>query len=215
MKIESSAAFHLLHATPHAVLATHSTPMPGYPYATAVPLVLDEGHRPLLLVSALAEHTRNLLADGRASLAVSEAGNPNILEAARLTLVGSFEACTPSAATIARYQRYLPAAEQYLQLDFMFFRMHIERARHIAGLGRMGWLGADDWAAALRLAAADETSLLTSAEGHLAPDVQILGIDPYGIDYLAAGQRRRWLAEAPMSAGQYATSLPAIAGALA
>jgi len=215
MKIEPSAAFHLLHATPQAVLATHSTPMPGYPYATPIPLVVDEHHCPLLLVSALAEHTRNLLADGRASLAVSENCNANIQEAARLTLVGDFTPFSAPAETVARYCRYLPAAEQYLQLDFMFFRMHIERARYIAGMGRMGWLGIDDWAVAKCLALTEEASLLAEAEKHLAPGVRLLGIDAYGIDYLAAERRGRWQADKPMSAEQLAASLPAIIKALA
>jgi hypothetical protein len=189
--------------------------MPGYPYATPIPLVVDEDHCPLLLVSALAEHTRNLLADGRASLAVSESGSANIQEAARLTLVGDFAPFSAPAETIARYCRYLPAAEQYLQLDFMFFRMRVERARYIAGMGRMGWLGIDDWAAAKRLTVTEEAGLVAEAEKHLAPGIRLLGIDAYGIDYLAGEQRRRWLADSPLNAEQLASVLPAITGTLA
>jgi putative heme iron utilization protein len=74
VKIAPTAALQLLHGQHYATLATHAGQLPGYPYATVLPYVLDEQHRPLLLISALAEHTRNLLADGRCSLSVLEAG---------------------------------------------------------------------------------------------------------------------------------------------
>jgi putative heme iron utilization protein len=70
VKIAPTAALQLLHGQHYATLATHSGQLAGYPYATVLPYVLDEQHRPLLLISALAEHTRNLLADGRCSLSV-------------------------------------------------------------------------------------------------------------------------------------------------
>lgn len=78
MQITPAPVIHLLHEAPHAILSTHSTQQPGYPYGTAVPLVVDEAQRPLLLISALAEHTKNLLADARASLAVVEPGCANV-----------------------------------------------------------------------------------------------------------------------------------------
>ena len=88
MKIAIAPVIHLLHEAPHAILSTHSTQMPGFPYGTAVPLVLDESHQPIFLISALAEHTKNLLTDARASLAIVEPGKTNIQDAARLTLIG-------------------------------------------------------------------------------------------------------------------------------
>jgi predicted GIY-YIG superfamily endonuclease len=45
MQIQLSPAIQLLHETRHAVLSTHSTQLPGFPYGTAVPLVLDERQR--------------------------------------------------------------------------------------------------------------------------------------------------------------------------
>lgn len=213
MKIDPAAAIHLLHASPHAVLATNSTPMPGYPYATAVPLVVDDQHRPLLLISALAEHTRNLLADGRASLAVSEAGQVNIQNAARLTLVGRFEPFEPEPEIVARYLRYLPDAGQYLQLDFMFFRMNIERTRYIGGVGRMGWLEAADWQGVNTLAPGAEATLLAEAACHAPSGVELIGLDAHGLDYTVNGIRGRQqfaTAGTAGTAGQLAEWLPAM-----
>ena len=55
MKPVLEAVIDVLHGATYATLATQSTRLLGYPYATVVPSVLDECHRPLLLVSALAE----------------------------------------------------------------------------------------------------------------------------------------------------------------
>lgn len=191
MKPAVEPVIDLLHGATYGMLATQSTRLPGYPYATVIPNVLDECHRPLLLVSALAEHTRNLLADPRLSLSLLEPNCDNVQTAARLTLIGDAEAFEPGDLLQARYLRYLPDAEQYLQLDFMFFRIIPKRLRSIAGLGRMGWLEADDFGSLPSLSLETEYRLLDSVQHAVPEGISIHGIDCYGIDYLADGLRRR------------------------
>ncbi len=87
MKLHPEPALTLLHTCTHGTLATHSTTLPGYPFATAVPYVLDDRHRPILCISALAAHTKNLLADPRVSLSVVQPGADEVQDTARLTLV--------------------------------------------------------------------------------------------------------------------------------
>lgn len=191
MKLELSPVINLLHSTAVSTLATQSLQMPGYPYATLVPNVLDEQHQPILLISALAEHTKNLLADPKVSISVAETGTANVQDGQRLTLVGDAEQFEPSQELIARYLRYVPAAEQYLQLDFMFFRIIPKRLRYIGGVGKMGWVEVDVLAATNKLSLADESALLAEAEAVAPKTVTLLGIDPYGIDYIADGFRNR------------------------
>jgi hypothetical protein len=191
MKIPADAAIHLLHEASHAVLATHSTQLAGYPYATAVPLVVNGSHQPVLLISALAEHTKNLLADPRASLSVVEDGRSNIQNAARMTLLGTFECLGASSEVAARYLRYQPEAGQYLELDFMFFRLNIERVRYIAGFGEMGWLDATDWNEVEGVANKDEIALLELSRKQVATSVKLIGVDAYGLDYAVDGLRAR------------------------
>ncbi|HEX6736201.1 MAG TPA: pyridoxamine 5'-phosphate oxidase family protein [Azonexus sp.] len=202
MQIPLASVIHLLHEAPHAILSTHSTQLPGYPYGTAVPLVVDAAQQPWLLISALAEHTRNLLADPRASLAVVAPGAANVQDAARTTLLGRIEAAQPSPAFLQRYLRYQPDAGQYLALDFQFFRMRIERVRFIGGVGRMGWLDAEAWRAASVLAEDDELRLLAQAPA--TTTLRLLGLDPFGIDYAAGDIRRRKRFETPLSATEIA-----------
>lgn len=208
MRIPIDSAIHLLHEVRHAVLASHSTQLPGYPYGTAVPLVVDEHHCPLLLISALAEHTKNLLADPRASLAVCELGQSNIQNATRMTLLGSFERFDASPDCIGRYLRYLPEAKQYLELDFMFFRLNVHRIRFIGGGGTMGWLDLADWSSAKQLAAEDESRLLAVAATLAPSGVRVIGLDAYGVDYEIAESRHRLRFETAMTADELVRRLP-------
>lgn len=191
MKIAIASVIHLLHETPHAILSTHSTQMPGFPYGTAVPLVLDESSQPILLISALAEHTKNLLTDARASLAIVEPGKANVQDAARLTLVGRAETFTPSPELKQRYLRFQPEAEQYLQLDFMFFRLKLERARFIGGIGKMGWLERQEWNNTEQISLAEEIELLSQSRLETPKYIRLRGIDAFGIDYDKDGMSGR------------------------
>lgn len=208
MKIPLDAAIHLLHEARHAVLASHSTQLPGYPYATAVPLVVDEYHRPLLLISALAEHTKNLLADPRASLAVCEDALSSIQSATRMTLVGNFERFDATAEDVSRYLRFQPEAEQYLQLYFIFFRLNIHRIRIIAGIGKMGWLDVADWNDVKYIALEDESRLLALSETYAPPDVRLIGLDSYGVDYAIDDSRNRLRFETVLTAEELERCLP-------
>lgn len=209
MQIAIESVIQLLHEASHGVLSTHSTQLPGYPYGTAVPLVLDQEHRPVLLISALAEHTRNLMADARASLAVVGSGQRNVQDAARVTLIGRFEPFIPSKELVDRYLRYQPAAAQYLQLDFSFFRLGIERARYIGGVGKMGWVEQVSWDKLDLLTPDEEVELLAMAT-ELPQGIRLLGIDAYGLDYEAGNQQTRNTFASPHRYPDLAKSLPNI-----
>src|SRR3954463_7987833 len=59
----------------------------GYPYGSFVTVAFDKGD-PIFLISALAEHTRNLQQDQRASLLVAESGSADPLANGRVTMLG-------------------------------------------------------------------------------------------------------------------------------
>lgn len=209
-----SPALQLLHAASSGVLATHSVEVLGYPFATVLPFVLDELHQPVFLISGLAEHTKNLLADGRASFLVTAGEGSRVLREARLTLVGDAAPCTLSEAMLARYLRYQPDARRYLQLaDFRFFRLVPQRARYIAGFGAMGWIESGELQQQAALPLSAEAACLTGAENTLPGDMRLLGIDCYGMDVERQGQRARLpFDDAPLAPG---TILAAVAASLA
>lgn len=179
----------LLHAQDTAALATQSSTLPGHPFASTVAFAPDEHHRPLLLISHLAEHTRNLAADARASVLVSKLMDGG--EIARASLVGSVIRVEPDPLLVARYLRYQPAAERFLQLgDFAFHRFEPERVLVVGGFAQAGWLEGKALVAAPSLGCEAETSLMKSPRT-LPPNTELLGIDLFGMDLRENGNRRR------------------------
>lgn len=199
MKIELTPVIHLLHSAQHSTLASQSLQMPGYPYATVLPNVLDDYHRPVLLISALAEHTKNILANGRVSISIVEPGCDNVQAGARLSIIGDAEQFEADEALKSRYLRYLPDAEQYLMLDFMFFRIQPQRIRYIGGVGKMGWLEADALGQD-SISLNVEAGLLALASRHTQIGIRLLGIDNFGMDYCVDGQQKRLSFESPIRA---------------
>jgi heme iron utilization protein len=135
----------LLEAESVGLLSTTSVHRPGYPYGSLTPFALSARGGPLLLLSGLAAHTKNLLADPRACLFVgdrSAAEDP--LAGARASLLGRAARLAPAdeADARARYLARHPKAAAYFQLrDFALWELAIEEARLISGFGSMRWLG--------------------------------------------------------------------------
>jgi putative heme iron utilization protein len=109
----------------------------GGPYCSLVNVATIAAGAPLLLISGLALHTKNLLADPRVSLMLDErkAGDP--LEGARVMLMGrAVSDRSPEARR--RYLARQPEAAAFADFkDFAFYRIEIERAHLVAGFGRI------------------------------------------------------------------------------
>ena len=186
-------------------LATHSREPEGFPFPTMLPFAPDAQHRPTILVSRLAEHTRNLQLDPRAGFLVVDAPDEAVLDGARVTMIGRFAAvANEDADAIARrYLRYHPAAERYLSLgDFSFLTMDVDRLRFIGGFGAMGWLSGTELDPLDPLSDEDEISLIQNFETDLkrASSLELAGIDRYGADLKVSGVRQRLMFDAPKTA---------------
>ncbi|KMN83962.1 pyridoxamine 5'-phosphate oxidase [Chromobacterium sp. LK11] len=214
MKIPPAAAIHLLHRCVHASLASHSTQLAGYPYATPIPCVPDARHRPTLCLSALAEHSKNLQADPRCSVALLDPEAASSQSGSRLTLLGDMEPFQPTPLELARHLRYQPEAEDWLRLDFAFYRLRPQRLRYIEGFGRMGWLEAEQWLDGPTLEPEREAELLDRAAA-LPAGVRLLGADCHGIDYESAAARRRLAFPAALESDELAARWPELIAALA
>lgn len=180
----------LLHSPGEIALATHSVTVPGFPFVTAVPFATDEHHRPVMLLSLLAEHTRNLIADSRASVMVAKPLGGG--ELARATLVGNVEEVEPLPALIARYLRIHPEAERFLQLgDFRFYRMEPVRIRVVGGFAQAGWIDGRQLLDAPSISLEEEAALLESIHASLPRGTEVLGVDAYGVDCSIGESRKR------------------------
>jgi len=116
----------------------------GDPYCSLVNVATVPDGAPLLLLSKLALHTKNILADARVSLMLDERKEGDPLEGARVMLMGTL-ATTADATARTAYLRRHPEAEMYAGFaDFAFYRMAIGRAHLVAGFGRIVDLTAAD-----------------------------------------------------------------------
>ncbi len=132
---EGAEARRYLRRHHAGVLATLSKRLGGYPFGSVVPFMLDHHAQPVVLVSRLAEHTKNMTADPRASLLVHDVAE-DVQTAARLTLVGDAAPVSEPATVAARYLRRFPDAQELLDLgDFTFWYLRTKFVRHIAGFG--------------------------------------------------------------------------------
>ena len=192
MDISIDDVIHLLHSVSHGALATHSERVAGYPYATVLPFVLDEQHSPVFLISSLAEHTKNLLRNPRASLVVFDESQANLLSGARISLIGDGLPFDADKRFVARYVRYQPDGERYLALgDFAFFRFETKQVRAIAGFGSMGWIEPERLSRIASLSLDEEEKALRHVPRSSSGDFRLLGVDPYGADLARAGVRER------------------------
>lgn len=122
------------------------------PEASWVAYAVEPGFSGFLLhLSQLAAHTRNLLKDPRACLAISErereGQDPQLL--ARVMIQGMVEAIpsrtTDHAESGRRYREQLPDSEPLFELgDFMLLRLNPVRVRFVGGFAQASTLGPDD-----------------------------------------------------------------------
>ncbi len=190
MKVSVDSAIHLIHEAGYGALATHSLHLPGFPYATILPFVPDENHNLLFFISRLAEHTKNLMADARASFLVALPDGEDVLAGPRITLAGEARQAEPSTESMARFFRYHPEMRQLAGFgDFAFFRMTPLRLRLIAGFGQAGWLEGAAWQVAAPLSPVRENAMLDELERQAWGGRRVLGLDCYGAD-VGLGEKR-------------------------
>ncbi len=136
----------LLAGTGQGALASLSEN--GAPWSSFVAYGVLEDGGPVLCVSRLAEHGRNLQADPRASLlVVAPADGPDPLAAGRVTLAGLVRPGDPAAR--AAYVAGVPSGDVYVDFgDFDLWVLDVQRVRWVGGYGRMASASAEEYAAA-------------------------------------------------------------------
>lgn len=117
----------------------------GEPYCSLVNVATTADGAPILLISRLAAHTRNILADGRVSLMLDDRRAANPFDALRIMVNG--EAIESEDQAVAR--RYLarqPEAESFAHFgDFSFFVLRPKYVHVVAGFGRVMNLKPDEF----------------------------------------------------------------------
>ncbi|MBZ0256987.1 pyridoxamine 5'-phosphate oxidase family protein, partial [bacterium] len=134
---------HLVRSKEKAVLATVMRETDGEPYASLVLTASDHQGNPLIYISDLAEHTKNLWQNERASMLFeSTAGLNDPLSGARVSLQGKMTECKDPLLVERFYKRHEQSRKYGNAHNFFLFRMEVERAHLIAGFGRIHWIDA-------------------------------------------------------------------------
>ena len=143
--------------------AAFGTTLSDRPYVSLVAVACDGDASPLLLLSDLAQHSKNLHAEPRVSLLFEDtAGLADPLAGPRLTLLGR-AALADDARLAARFQARHPASAAYAGFaDFHLYRVTIERGHLVAGFGRINWIEGN------------ELTFGTSASGLVAAEAEII-----------------------------------------
>jgi heme iron utilization protein len=140
----------LMQQARSATLATIALEPAGFPYGSLVTIASDDLGRPLLLLSTLAEHTRNLLAKTDASILITEplGTHDQPLAVGRVTILGACAAVDEAERANVRetFLAQQPNASYYVDFaDFAFYRLEPSALRYVGGFGRMSWVTADDY----------------------------------------------------------------------
>lgn len=188
------------------VLSTVSKRLEGYPFGSVAPFILDHAGQPVILISDIAEHTRNIVADPRVSLIV-QPYSPDMQVTGRVTLIGNAVQVPEKEALGPRYLRYHHQAETYFAMhDFQFYRIEPVRIRYIGGFGRIHWIEPAAYLEQIGALAAQESDIVAHmnadhganliaycrhVHGVETASAVLLGIDPDGFDVRAdAGDLR-------------------------
>ncbi|MFD1302474.1 HugZ family pyridoxamine 5'-phosphate oxidase [Methylobacterium marchantiae] len=208
-------ARHLLRSIRSGALATLDA-QDGTPFASLVTIATDVDGTPLLLLSRLSAHTRNLLADPRASLLFSAGGKGDPLAHPRLTVTGR-AAQTNEPRIRERFVARHPKAKLYADFpDFGFFALEPSAGHLNGGFAKAATLtpaelrlnlsGADALLAGERGAInhmnadhADALALYARMEGEGDGPWRLTGIDPEGMDLLAGDRTVRVLYPVPVT----------------
>jgi heme oxygenase (biliverdin-IX-beta and delta-forming) len=210
--------------------AALGTSLRGAPFVSLVLCAVDLDASPLLLVSDLARHSRNIAFDPRVSLLFDgTAKHPEPLSGPRLTLLGRVEAAGESRL-LARFAARHPSSRNYAGFsDFKVCRVVVERGHLVAGFGRIGWIeggellfGGDSAAFAAAEAAIvaqiNKTlheTLARCVVRHLGCDGagwRVTACDPEGLDIRCGGTNARLDFAAPVAT---AAAVPAALAELA
>jgi putative heme iron utilization protein len=202
-----TTAKSLIRSGKQGALATLATGT-GDPYCSLVNVATTSDGAPVLLISGLAIHTKNILADPRVSLMIDERRARDPLEGARVMIAGRAEKISDEAALEPIRRRYLsrhPSAATFVDFpDFAFFRVAVRDVHLVAGFGRIVTLDAakvlTDVSDADEVLATEASAVAHMNEDHMDANAlyatkllgavdgewRITGLDPDGAD-LALG----------------------------
>lgn len=191
-----------------AVLCTLHAGLDGWPFGSVVPYAVLPGGDPVVFLSDIAEHTKNLERDPRAALFLADpAAKDRPQTGARMSVqvrARRPEGDAEAAAEAAYFARFPDAAAMRGTHGFHAWVLDVDRIRWIAGFGSMGWVSRAAWvgepdplaphAAAIVAHMNDDhadavADLVAHLAGLKATAARVVGLDRGGFDVEAQDAR--------------------------
>ena len=205
--IESNPARDLFLRESFGVLSTISLDVRGYPFGSVTPYCADRMCRPVIYISPIAQHTKNIVADSRVSLTVVERTDSEDVQAhGRVTCIANAVEIDDRDAA-ERYFSYFPSARQYDRTHaFTLFRLELVRVRFIGGFGQIFWVDARDFSLPNPFSAVEENRIIQHMnQDHIdvlrrlvGGECEMVGIDAEGFDLLQGDHKIRIPFSAPV-----------------
>lgn len=165
-----AAARALFQSQSNAVLCSLHAGLDGWPFGSIVPYAVLANGDPVVFLSDIAEHTKNLQQDARASLFLADpAARDRPQAGARLSMLVRArcpEGAEAAAAEAAYFARFPQAAAMRSAHGFSCWVLEVDRIRWIAGFGEMGWIDRAAWSEGGDSLAAHAASIV----GHMNQD---------------------------------------------
>lgn len=147
IKEKAVAARDLFLQEYQGILCTNSVEMPGYPFGSVVPYCLNNEGMPVILISNIAQHTKNIKQDSKVSLFATEGTPDDMQTVGRVTFIGDAKILSEDRIDwINRYYEYFPQSRDYHKThDFYFYTIELKRVRFIGGFGQIYWIEKEDF----------------------------------------------------------------------
>jgi len=187
-------ARQLLASRFNGLLSTHSIEHEGFPFGSLVPYILDEWLRPIILLSHLAQHSKNLELHNKCCLTLQQSGHGDVQKLSRLTCLAQSAPLPPREhLLIDRFLRYYPHQRPYFEeLNFKFYRLQPIRFYFNSGFGTARWLSVEALQRSYQLQPEEELALLKQQH-----NACIIGTDSEGFDQLNGDELKRIFFDQP------------------
>lgn len=224
---EHKEMFKLLTHEGDGVLSTISVDVAGFPFGSVTPYCLDRDFIPNILISSIAQHTKNIKANPKVSLLISETHTKtNKQSLSRLTYIGEAEKVVGDSDIKKRYLSFFPSAATYFQThDFSFYRINPVRLRFIGGFGKIYWIEKSDLTLQNIFSIDDELKIVEhmNKDHHYnlkdyvrfylgfecgeGDELRIMGLDQFGVDLSLNDTKHRIDFKAPLENPSQARSV--------
>ncbi len=135
----------LLKENNSGVLSTISTDVIGYPFGSVTPYCLSNNLEPLILISSIAQHTKNIIADNKVSLTVFKNDLEDVQANGRVTYLAD-AVITDYQEDKDKYSLHFPKSKSYFDFhDFKLYKLSFKRIRFIGGFGSIHWVESSDY----------------------------------------------------------------------